>query len=166
MRISVLLCNKVKLTQKAVAQRCVPICTRRRWGIGWEVAFGDEVAPELLTGSRRDRARRAVRLEPVRVRRRRGIQVLLVDTRLARRAWTFHRSFPGRAGVDERRPLAVLVDVFKVDNELGRVVFRVREDLGAVERDDMVRDDLDRFGRKIVVIDPQERVEPVDFVGD
>lgn len=47
--------------------------------------------------------------------------------------------------MDEGRALAILVDVFEIDDELGRIVFGVREHLGAVERNYVVRDDLDGF---------------------
>ena len=68
--------------------------------------------------------------------------------------------------MDEGRALAVLVDVLEIDDELGRVVFRVREDLGAVERDDVVGDDLDVLGREVVVVDAEVGVKPVHLVCD
>ena len=67
--------------------------------------------------------------------------------------------------MDERRARAILVDRLEIDDEAARVVFRVREDLGAVERDDVVGDDFDGLGREVVVVDPEEGVEPRYFVG-
>ena len=45
-------------------------------------------------------------------------------------------------------------------------MLRVREDLGGVQSDDVVRDDVDGLGGGGVVVDPEEGVEPCYFVRD
>lgn len=70
------------------------------------------------------------------------------------------------AGVYEGRAVALLVDLLEVDDELRGVVLRVREDLGAEERDDVVRDDLDGLVAEVGVVDAELRVKPVYFVRD
>ena len=130
------------------------------------MTLGDEVAPQLLRRRRRDAALRAVRLEAVRVLGRRDVQEKLVDAALARRAWALGRRQAWRTRVDERRAISVLIDLLEVDHELGWVVLSVCEHLGAVKCDDMVRNDLYAFRRKVVVVDAQIRVEPVYFVGN
>ena len=47
--------------------------------------------------------------------------------------------------MDESGTLAVGVDVFEVDHELGGVVLGVCEDLGSVKRDNVISDDFDRL---------------------
>ena len=66
----------------------------------------------------------------------------------------------------ERRARAILVDRLEIDDEAARIVFRVRKHFGAVERDDVVGDDLDVLGREVVVIDAEVGVEPVHLVCD
>ena len=74
-----------------------------------------------------------------------GIEVLFVDTRLTSRARALGRSLAWRADMNEGRALTILVDVLEIDDELGRIMFGVREHLGAVERYYVVRDDLNGF---------------------
>ena len=66
--------------------------------------------------------------------------------------------------MDESGTLAVGVDVFEVDHELGGVVLRVCKDLRSVERNDVVGDDLDGLGCKVCVVDAEMRVEPGYFI--
>ena len=66
----------------------------------------------------------------------------------------------------EGRAVALLVDLLEVDDELRGVVLRVREDLGAEERDDVVRDDLDGLVAEVGVVDAELRVKPIYFVRD
>ena len=68
--------------------------------------------------------------------------------------------------MDEGRAVTLLVDLLEVDDELRGVVLRVREDLGAEERDDVVRDDLDGLVAEVGVVDAEVGVEPVYFVRD
>ena len=60
----------------------------------------------------------------------------------------------------------VLVDLLQVDDELGRVMFGVGENLCAKECDDMIRDYLDGLVAEVSVVDTQLGVKPVDFVRD
>lgn len=55
--------------------------------------------------------------------------------------------------MDERRAIALLVDSFEVDDQLARIMFGVRENLGSKEGDDVVRDDLAVFILEIRVVD-------------
>ncbi len=77
--------------------------------------------------------------------RRGWVEVLFVDPRLTSRPWTLGRSLAWGTGMDEGRAFAILVDILEIDNELRRIVFGVGEHFGAVERNYVVRDDLDRF---------------------
>lgn len=61
---------------------------------------------------------------------------------------------------------AILVHLLEIDHEFGRVVFREGEHLRAEERDDMVRDHVDRLGLEVRVVDTKVGVEPVDLVRD
>ena len=97
---------------------------------------------------------------------RRDVQEKLVDAALARRAWALGRRQARRARVDERRAISVLIDLLEVYHKLRRVVFGVREHLGAEEGDDVVRDDLDGLGLEIGIVDAKMAVEPVDLVRD
>lgn len=60
----------------------------------------------------------------------------------------------------------VLVDFLQVDDELGRIMLGVGENLCTEESDDMIRDDLGGFAAEVSVVDAQLGVEPVDFVRD
>ena len=130
------------------------------------MTLGHKVAPQLLRRRRRDAALRAVRLEAVRVLRRRPIEEQLVDARLARRARALGRRHARGARVDERRAVSALIDLLEVDHELRRVVRGVREDLRAEDRDDVVGDDLFGLGLEVRVVDNEMGVEPVHFVRD
>ena len=71
-----------------------------------------------------------------------------------------------RAVVNERCTTAIIIDLLELDKQLRRVVFGVREHLGAEEGDNMVRDDLDGLGLEIGIVDAKMAVEPVDLVRD
>jgi hypothetical protein len=60
----------------------------------------------------------------------------------------------------------VLVDLLQVDDEFGRVVLGVGEDLCTKEGNDMIRDYWDGLIAKVSVVDTQLGVKPVDFVRD
>lgn len=60
----------------------------------------------------------------------------------------------------------VLVDLLQVNDELGRIMLGVCENLCAEESDDMIRDHLGGLVAEVSVVDAQLRVEPVDFVRD
>lgn len=68
--------------------------------------------------------------------------------------------------MDEGRVRSVFCDLFEVDDELGRVVFGVGEDLGAEEGYDVVGDDGDGFVGEVGVVDAEVGVEPGNFVGN
>ena len=68
--------------------------------------------------------------------------------------------------MDKGRALAALVDLLEIDDELARVMLGEREDLGAEEGEDVVRDDLVRLVREVRVVNAEVRVEPLDFVRD
>ena len=60
----------------------------------------------------------------------------------------------------------VLVDLLQVDDELGRIMLGVGENLCTKEGDDVIRDYLDGFVAEVSVIDAQLGVKPVDFIRD
>ena len=66
--------------------------------------------------------------------------------------------------MNESRSISLLVDPLEVDDESRRVVFREGEDLGAKQRDDVVRDDFRGLIYKISVIDSQMVIKPHDFI--
>ena len=68
--------------------------------------------------------------------------------------------------MDERGTVARLIDLLKVDHQLRWVMLGVCEHLRTKERDDVVGDDFDGLGREVVVVDPEEGVEPRYFVCD
>lgn len=86
--------------------------------------------------------------------------------RLANSARTLRGSEAGCAGVDERRAVALLVDLLKVNDQRAWIVLGICEDFGSEQRNDVVRNDLARFVLEVRVIDPEVRVEPVDLVRD
>lgn len=60
----------------------------------------------------------------------------------------------------------VLADLLQVDDEFGRIVLGVGEDLCTKEGDDMIRDYWDGLVAEVSIIDAQLGVKPVDFVRD
>lgn len=60
----------------------------------------------------------------------------------------------------------VLIDFLQVDDELGRIMLGVGENLCTEESDDMIRDHLGGFIAEVSVVNAQLRVEPVDLVRD
>jgi hypothetical protein len=61
---------------------------------------------------------------------------------------------------------AVLVDLLQVDDELGRIMLGVGENLCTEESDDMIRDHWDGLVAEIRIVDAQLGVKPVDLVRD
>ncbi len=66
--------------------------------------------------------------------------------------------------MNERR--AIFVNLLQVDDELARVVLRVRKDLGSKQSNDVITDDLTSLILEISIVDAEVGVEPVDFVGN
>ena len=93
------------------------------------------------------------------------IEEKLVDTALASRSGTLRGCLSRGTGVDERGSISALIDLLKVDHELGRIVLGVCEYFGAVKGNDMIRDDLHSLGGEVSVVDAKVTVEPVDLVG-
>jgi hypothetical protein len=68
--------------------------------------------------------------------------------------------------MDKGGAVSITVDLFKVYDQLGRIVLRICEDFRAKEGDDMIRNDLDRFVTKVCVIDTEVGIKPLHFVRD
>ena len=68
--------------------------------------------------------------------------------------------------MDERGTVPALIDLLEVDHQLRRVVFGVCKHLGAEECDNMVGNDLYRLCLKVIVVDAEVGVEPINFVRD
>jgi hypothetical protein len=70
----------------------------------------------------------------------------------------------GSTGVNESGTM--FVDLFEVDNELGRVTLGEREHLGAEQGEDVIGDQGGGLGSEVGIVDTEMVVEPVDFVLD
>jgi len=68
--------------------------------------------------------------------------------------------------MNERRAVALLVELLQVNNELSRIMFRICHNLGSKQGNDMVRDDLARFILEVGVVNAEVGVKPVDFACD
>lgn len=69
--------------------------------------------------------------------------------------------------MDERCTVTLFVDLLEIYDQLGWVVLRVCEDLGAKKSDDVVADDTDiGFGLEVSIVYTEIRVEPVDLASD
>jgi len=68
--------------------------------------------------------------------------------------------------VNEGRAVARIINLLEINDELGRVVFGVGEDLGTEESDDVARDDLNALVAEVCIIDAKVGVEPIDLVCD
>lgn len=137
-----------------------------------ERAARDKVATELLRGRGRDGACRTESFETVRALRRRVVEEQFVDSALARRARPFGARHAWRGSVDEQSAVLLarlagrLVDFLELNLESGHVVLGESHDLGAEQSNNMVTDLVDRFRRKVGVVDAELVVEPRDLVLD
>lgn len=66
--------------------------------------------------------------------------------------------------MDESGAISFGVNLFEIDDELGRVMLSIRKHFGAKEGDDMVRNDLDGLVAEVGVIDTEVAVKPLDLV--
>ena len=66
--------------------------------------------------------------------------------------------------MDKGCAFTIVVDVLEIDYELGGVVLGVCKDLGSVERNDVVGDDLNRLRGEVCIVDAQMGIEPINFI--
>ena len=66
--------------------------------------------------------------------------------------------------MDESGAISFGVDLFEIDDELGRVMLGIRKHFGAKEGDDMVGNDLDGLVAEVGVIDTEVAVKPLNLV--
>lgn len=86
--------------------------------------------------------------------------------RLAGSPRSFDSGQSRRAGVNERSPRALLVNLLEVDDKLVGIVLSIRENFGAEEGDDVLAYDIAGLALEIRVVYAEMSVEPVDLVGD
>ena len=68
--------------------------------------------------------------------------------------------------MDKGCAFTVVVDMFEIDYELGGVVLGVCKDLGPVERNDEVGDDLNRLRGEVCIVDAEVCIEPSHLICD
>lgn len=68
--------------------------------------------------------------------------------------------------MNEHSTTGVLVDLFELDEELGRVMLGVCEELRTKESNDMISDDVGRFVLEVCVVDSKRVIEPSNFIRD
>lgn len=66
--------------------------------------------------------------------------------------------------MNERSPIPLLIYTLKINDQRARIVLRVREDLRAEERRNMVSYHIARLRLEVRVVDPEAVVEPVHLV--
>jgi hypothetical protein len=67
--------------------------------------------------------------------------------------------------MNECRAISFVVDPLQIYDKPIRIVFRVRENFGAEESENMIYNDMSRFICEVCIVDAKTGVKPIDFIG-
>ena len=62
--------------------------------------------------------------------------------------------------------LAFRRDLLQIDHQLLRIMLRIRQELGGVEGEDVIGNDVGFFAEEVGVVDPKVIIKPVDLTRD